>query len=155
MTDEQTVLHDLRISSNETIRCLTSYGPEELPQLIARCALGLFPSYIEGFGLSVLEQLACGIPTIAYDVPGPRHIFEGTGAEFLVPVGDVKAMIDRALEILRTNESDYNALSTKCRQIAEQFRWEQIATDTIREYLAALADARPGNHQPKAEVTSV
>ena len=44
-------------------------------------------------------------------------------------------MTDRALEILRMNESDYRALSAKCRQIAEQFRWEQIATDTIRQYV--------------------
>src|SRR5947207_15298937 len=155
MADEQTGLHDLRISSNETIRCLTSYGPEELPQLIARCALGLFPSYIEGFGLSVLEQLACGIPTIAYDVPGPRHILNTSAAGLLVPAGNAKAMTDRALEILRMNESDYRALSAKCRQIAQQFRWEQIATDTIRQYVAALPDAKSGNHQPKAEVVSV
>src|SRR5205823_10426594 len=125
MTDEQTVLHDLRISSNETIRCLTSYGPEELPQLIARCALGLFPSYIEGFGLSVLEQLAAGIPTIAYDVSGPRHIFNAARAQFLVPAGDVKAMAQQAIEILRMNETDYETLSRNCREIAAQFRWEQ------------------------------
>ncbi len=155
MTDEQTVLHDLRISSNETIRCLTSYGPEELPQLIARCALGLFPSYIEGFGLSVLEQLACGIPTIAYDVPGPRHILNTSAAGLLVPAGNAKAMTDRALEILRMNESDYSALSAKCRQTAEQFRWEEIAADTIREYTIALAQQNSGNHTRAAHTASV
>jgi glycosyltransferase involved in cell wall biosynthesis len=147
MTDEQTVLGDLQLASSEPIRCLTSYDPNELPQLIGGSAVGLFPSYIEGFGLSVLEQLACGIPTIAYDVPGPRHIFNGTGPEFLVPVGNVKAMTNRALEILRTSESDYSALSAKCRQIAAQFRWEQIAADTIREYTAALPQQNSGNQQ--------
>ena len=155
MTDEQTVLHDLRISSNESIRCLTSYDPKELPHLIASCAVGLFPSYIEGFGLSVLEQLACGIPTIAYDVPGPRHILNTSAAELLVPVGNVNAMTDRALEILRMNESDYSALSGKCRQIAQQFRWEQIASDTIREYTIALARQKSGNHARTAQTVSV
>ena len=139
MTDEQNVFRDLRLSSNESIRCLGSYDPKELPQLIGGSAVGLFPSYIEGFGISVLEQLACGIPTIAYDVPGPRHIFNGNGPEFLVPAGNVKAMVDRALEILRMDEADYTALSTRCRQIAAQFRWEQIAADTIQEYTGALA----------------
>jgi glycosyltransferase involved in cell wall biosynthesis len=139
MTDEQTVLRDLQLASNESIRCLTSYDPKELPQLIANCAVGLFPSYIEGFGISVIEQLAAGIPTIAYNVSGPRHIFDRTAAQFLVPVGNVKVMTDRALEILRMNANDYTALSTRCRQIAAQFRWEQIAADTIQEYTRALA----------------
>jgi glycosyltransferase involved in cell wall biosynthesis len=152
MTDEQTALRDFQLSSTESIRCLTSYDPKELPRLIGGCAVGLFPSYIEGFGLSVLEQLAAGIPTVCYDVPGPRHIFDAGGAAFLVPAGNVNAMTDRALEILRMNDTDYNALSAKCRQIAAQFRWEQIASDTIREYTAALARQ---NQQREAQTVSV
>ena len=139
MTDAATVLRDLQLSPQESIRCLTSYDPKELPQLIANCAVGLFPSYVEGFGLSVVEQLAAGIPTIAYDVPGPRHILKPNAADLLVPAGDAKAMADRALQILQMNESDYDRLSTNCREIAAQFRWEQIAENNIREYRAALA----------------
>jgi glycosyltransferase involved in cell wall biosynthesis len=155
MTDQQTVLRDLQLTSSESIRCLTSYDPKELPRLIGGSVVGLFPSYIEGFGISVLEQLACGIPTIAYDVSGPRHIFAASGARFLVPAGNVKAMTDRALEILRMNESDYSALSAKCRQIAETFRWEQIASDTIREYAAALPGQNSGNQRRHVQTVSV
>jgi glycosyltransferase involved in cell wall biosynthesis len=154
-TDEQTVFRDLQLASSESIRCLTSYDPKNLPQLIANCAVGLFPSYIEGFGISVIEQLAAGIPTIAYDVSGPRHILGGASSEFLVPVGNVKAMTERALEVLRMNESDYSALSAKCLQIAQQFRWEQIASGTIREYIAALTRQESGNQQRQAQTVSV
>src|ERR1051325_2880934 len=126
MTDEQTVLRDLDLAPRESIRCLTSYQPEELPQLIAGCAVGLFPSYIEGFGISVLEQLASGIPTIAYDVPGPRHIFGSNSGEFLVPAGNINAITDRALKILRMSETDYDTLSAKSRQIADKFAWKKI-----------------------------
>jgi len=155
MTDRQTVLRDLSLSSSEAIRCFTSYDPEQLPQLIGGCALGLFPSYVEGFGLSIIEQLASGIPTIAYDVPGPRHILNGSGSQFLVPVGNVKAMADRALEVLRMNESDYNARSAKCRDIAARFRWEQIAADTTREYNAALARQKSPGERRQAHTLSV
>jgi glycosyltransferase involved in cell wall biosynthesis len=155
MTDEQTVLHDLELSPSESIRSLTSYDPKELPQLIGGSVVGLFPSYIEGFGLSVLEQLASGMPTIAYDVPGPRHIFGAAGAEFLVPAGNTKAMVERTLDILRMNETDYTALSARCRQIAAQFRWEQIAADTIREYTVALARQESRNQQRRTQTVSV
>lgn len=140
MTDEQIVLRDLGLSSRESIRCVTSYDPKDLPQFIASCAIGLFPSYIEGFGISVIEQLAAGIPTIAYDVPGPRHIFgQALSSQFLVAAGDTKGMAARAVEVLMMNEDDYGALSAKCRHIAEQFRWEKIAADTVRDYRDALA----------------
>ena len=145
MTDEQSVLRDFQLTRHESIHCLTSYDPGELPQLIGDCSVGLFPSYIEGFGLSVIEQLAAGIPTFTYDVPGPRHIF-GSG-EFLVPVGDAKAMAESALKILKMSEANYTALSAKCVEIAARFRWEEIAAETIREYRKALAqtdrDASP------------
>jgi glycosyltransferase involved in cell wall biosynthesis len=155
MTDEQTVLRDLHLSPNDSIRCLTSYDPKELPQLIAGCAVGLFPSYIEGFGLSVLEQLAAGIPTIAYDVSGPRHIFNAARGQFLVPAGDVKAMARHAVEILRMNETDYEALSRNCREIAARFRWEQVASSTVREYQAALENLKSRDRQPDMQTVSV
>ena len=156
MTDEQAVLRDLGPSRRELIRCVTSYDPKDLPQLIGSCAVGIFPSYIEGFGLSVIEQLAAGIPTIAYDVPGPRHVFADTNsARFLVAAGDTKTMSDRAIEILRTPEPDYAALSTQCRQIADRFHWEQIAADTIRDYRDALTHAQSTNQYPKVGTISV
>jgi glycosyltransferase involved in cell wall biosynthesis len=137
--NEEVVLRDLELSPHGSIRCIASYDPHHLPQLIRNCTVGLFPSYIEGFGLSVIEQLAAGIPIVAYDVPGPRHIFAGpVSTQFLVTAGDTKAMVGRAIEILRMNENDYAALSEKCRQIAERFRWEQISADTIREYREVL-----------------
>ena len=52
MTDQQTVLRDLQLSSSESIRCLTSYDPKELPRLIGGsrnaswcAACRRFPSY--------------------------------------------------------------------------------------------------------------
>jgi glycosyltransferase involved in cell wall biosynthesis len=154
MTDDETVLSDLARSTRQSIRCVSSYGPNELPNLIGGCAVGLFPSYIEGFGISVIEQLASGIPTIAYDAPGPRHIFGGD-AQFLVSAGNASAMAERALEILRMNENDYAALSIRSRDIASRFGWEQIAANTIHEYQAALDRLTSTNRTSTARTVSV
>ena len=138
MTSEETVLRDLNVSQSDNVSCLASYNPQQLPALLAPCTVGVFPSYVEGFGIAVLEQLAAGIPIVAYDVRGPRHIFEASQTRMLTPVGDAKAIADRALEILRMNENDYATLSHQCRRIAGQFSWENIAADTAREYAQAL-----------------
>jgi len=138
MADNQTVLNDLKLAKSDRIRIVPTFDREELPSLLSCCAVGVFPSYIEGFGLAVLEQLACGIPTIAYDVSGPRQILRSLGEASLVPVGDTRAMADRALNILRRSPGEYAALSVQCRSIAEQFRWNTIAADTIDHYRTAL-----------------
>ena len=54
------------------------------------CTVGAFPSYVEGFGLAVLEQLAAGLPTVAYNLPGPRDILKSTLPDLLVPCGDAE-----------------------------------------------------------------
>ena len=93
MFDEETVRADLRVSQPERVTCLPKYAATELPALLADCTLALFPSYIEGFGLAVIEQLAAGLPTIAYDVPGPRQILP---PDLLTPSGDTEKMAGRA-----------------------------------------------------------
>ena len=142
MTDEATVLKDLHLSRRDGVRCVTTYNPEDLPGLLAPCAVGLFPSYIEGFGLAVLEQIACGIPTVAYDVSGPREILKTERETLLTPEGDPKAIAERAVKILRMNPNEYAQLSHQCSVIADHFRWEQIASNTAREYAVALLRAR-------------
>ena len=147
MVDPATVLNDLRLPQTHGIQCVTTFDRKELPDLIAACAVGLFPSYIEGFGISVIEQLAAGIPTIAYDVPGPRQILGPSGSQFLVPMGDAGAMAERAIEILQMKENEYASLSEISHAIADHFRWEQIAADTIGEYGVALARLRAGHRE--------
>ncbi len=114
------------------------FEERELPALLADCAVALFPSYIEGFGLAVLEQLAAGLPTIAYEVPGPRQILQPLREQLLTPVGDVVAIAARAAEILSLSVPDYEKLSADCRALAQSYRWDEIARASITQYRIAL-----------------
>ena len=153
MADEQTVLQDLQLSNPGNVRSVSTYEPAELPGLLRSCVLGLFPSYIEGFPFALLEQLAAGIPVVAYDVGGPRHILRELGGKWLVNEGDTKAMAERALEVLGMNAAEYAALSDRCRFVAGQFHWESVASETLRQYSAALSHLRHG--QPLAEIAVI
>lgn len=143
LTDSENILRDLSLRSSEKIEFVPEYTAEKLSILLRDCALGLFPSYVEGFGLAVLEQLAAGIPTIAYDVPGPRQIFGEARNEFLVPAGDIEALTQRAIEILNLPPDNYETLARRCRSIAGNFRWEEIAAKTIDQYRTAMM--KPGH----------
>ena len=138
MTDEQTVLHDLGLPPTESIRCVSTYDPKELPELLGRCAVGVFPSYVEGFGLAILEQLAAGIPTIAYDVPGPRQILESFGKAALVPAGETAKLAALAAEVVSSDAISYELRRKQCLTIAGQFSWPKVADATLRAYRRAL-----------------
>lgn len=138
MFDETVVRADLPDDEAKRLICRTHFEERELPALLADCALALFPSYVEGFGLAVLEQLAAGLPTVAYDVPGPRQILHPLRARLLTPVGDTAAIAARAVEILSFGVPEYEKLSAECRAIASDYRWSKIAADTIEQFRAAL-----------------
>ncbi len=138
MFEEVVVRADLGFADDKRITCHPTFSEGELPALLADCALGIFPSHIEGFGLAVIEQLAAGLPTIAYDVPGPRQILQSQ-KNLLAPLGNVAAVAARAAELLALPLEKYEALSTECMEIARRYGWQEIAQNTITHYRTALS----------------
>ena len=138
MFDETVVRADLGVDNSTQIFCRPAFAVRDLPLLIADCVMGVFPSHVEGFGLALLEQLAAGLPTVAYNVPGPRQILRTQSERLLTPVGDTAAIAARAAEILSLSVPDYEKLSAECVAIAQRYRWPEIANNTITHYRAAL-----------------
>ncbi len=139
MFEEATVRADLGFGDDHRISCHPTFPEQDLPSLLADCTIGIFPSHIEGFGLAVLEQLAAGLPTIAYDVPGPRQILETRKSRLLTPVGNPAAIAARGVELLSSPPEEYESLSIGCTEIARRYRWPAIADNTIRRYRTALS----------------
>ena len=123
------VLNDFPPSLREAIDVTPSYAYDELPNLLSDVTVGVLPSYIEGFGLAVLEMLAAGIPTVAYDVPGPRDMLGRLSADVMTPPGDTDAMADTLNILLDASAADYECLSHHCVDVARGFQWEDIVGD--------------------------
>ena len=82
--------HDLVVLGNR----------ERVLDIIAACDLFLLPSESESFGLAALEAMACGVPPIATNTGGVPEVIENGVTGFLLPVGDVSGMTQRAMELL-------------------------------------------------------
>lgn len=143
MTDRARVLQDLNLPADTGLEIVQEFEPSELPELLRDCAVGIFPSYIEGFGIGVIEQLAAGIPTVAYDVPGPRQILQSQRETLLVAAGDVGSLVEKVLALLRMNAGACAQLRAVSRSIAAQYSWPVIAAETIRSYRKALRPSGP------------
>ncbi len=144
LTSDDQVRADLKVERDDpAIRLVRDFEPEQLPALLAPSVLGIFPSYVEGFGFAVLEQLAAGLPCVAYDVSGPRQILAPLRRELLCPAGDVAALARRIVELLRMHGPDYAQLAERCQARAADYSWSQIAAETLEAYRAALTPASP------------
>jgi glycosyltransferase involved in cell wall biosynthesis len=145
LVEDRQVLAELALPAADFIQLVAEYQPEQLPRLLSDAAVGAFPSYAEGFGLAVLEQLAAGIPTIAYDSPGPRAILHDTLPELLVPIGEVEAFAAKLVHILSCDLAHYAQLSNRSVAAAAGFTWSDIAEQTANEYRRHLHRIRSGD----------
>jgi glycosyltransferase involved in cell wall biosynthesis len=128
------VLEDINLPNCDWIEIIPSYTSEELPKLLSDASVGAFPSYIEGFGFAVLEKLACGLPTVAYDVPGPREMLRHLDSSFMVPAGNVEQFSGQLVRLLKLNLAAYSQLSQQCIDLANSFSWSKIAKETLAVY---------------------
>ena len=132
---EEVVLAELGESDGITV--LPHYRSEELPQLLAPVTVGALPTYVEGYGLGIVEQLAAGIPSIAYDVPGPRTLLR-TDQAMLVPRGDTDAFAGRIAEVLLSGPEPYEALVEESLAIADRHRLSVLVPRLLAIYQEGL-----------------
>ena len=96
------------------------------------CAAGLFayPSLSEGFGLPVLEALACGLPVVASDLPVLREVADPT-ALFVDPLN-----VDAIAEAIATAYAspDDPAGAAARRAHARMYTWASCAMRTVAIY---------------------
>jgi N-acetyl-alpha-D-glucosaminyl L-malate synthase BshA len=73
----------------------------DMSQLLSVSDVLLLPSELESFGLVALEAMACEVPVIATSVGGIPEVVRNGIDGFLYPIGDIKAMAEGCLRILK------------------------------------------------------
>jgi len=100
----------------------------DLPPLIKGAAIFLFPTLYEGFGLPILEAMACGTPVITSDMEPHREVAGGAAA--LADPYQTSALAAKILEILGQPDYRQQLVAAGERRAAE-FSWQKTAQATL------------------------
>lgn len=119
----------------------TGIVPEEdLPGLFAGADAFLYPTLYEGFGLPVVEAMACGVPVLTSSTSALQEI--AGGYAYLVDPMDVEA-IARGIVDLATDPRRRAEFADLGKRRALDFSWDKTAEQTLRVYAEALGKREP------------
>ncbi len=150
------VLENLRTSRPETPQRVFSLNrkPKDIPreifhrlpplekirEIYSRSLVWFLGSYSEGFGLPVLEAMACGCAVVSTSCGGPQDIIKDGENGFLVKVGDVKQIVNRVKELLDDGELRQRFVRNS-KETLKKFSWES-SIDQLERALSNIAGSR-------------
>lgn len=106
----------------------------DVPRLLARCDVFVFPSLREPFGNAPLEALAAGRPVIGFVPSALSEMVQDGRSGLLVPDGDVEALADAAGTLLGDPELARSMGDWARRDVAERFDVRRIARSMTEIY---------------------
>lgn len=106
---------------NEIIRPGYIETPE-MPALYSGATAFVFPSFFEGWGMPLVEAMACGTPVITADNSSLPEVVADSG--LLVPTGDNKAL-SAAMQQVASDHKLHKQLARRSLERAQQFSWDK------------------------------
>jgi glycosyltransferase involved in cell wall biosynthesis len=90
----------------------------------------VLPSFWEGFGLDVLNAMACGVPVVASSVGSLPEVVGDAGV--LVDPNSVDNVAKGILRVLSMDKLEYNSMVEKGFSQVKKFSWEESARQTLK-----------------------
>ena len=119
----------------DRVRFIGFVDDEDLPTLYSAADLYLFPSIYEGFGLPMLEAMACGVPVIASDVSSLPEV--GGETAVMIPPYDLLQWTQK-IDALLSNLERRQQMAAAGYQQVQKFSWQKAATKLLSIYQTLL-----------------
>jgi glycosyltransferase involved in cell wall biosynthesis len=137
MVPQERVLADFDPSFHDRIHVISKYQNSDLPSLLAGHSIHLFPSLSEGWGLAVVEAMACGLAPIISNIPGPTEMVKHDFDALVVPPRDTEA-IEEAITKLIGDRAYLEKLRNNAYKTAQRYSYTNIAKQNLDLYTESL-----------------
>lgn len=124
----------------ERVHVMPRYAHEQLPILLKGFHIILFPSLTEGFGLAVVEGMACGLAAVVSRIPGIADRLQDGGNAIIIPPKD-PAAIESAVQRLIQDPALLTKLRKSGYEFAQGYSWRNVAESTMRLYEKSIERA--------------
>lgn len=120
-------------------RWIASLAHAEVLREIRNHDVMVFPSLFEGFGLVILEAMACGVPVIATPNGAAPDILTDGEDGFVVPIRDAEAIAEK-LRVLDCDRARLEAMSDTALRTAAVHSWEEYRARLVKMSCRTLAE---------------
>lgn len=128
----------------DAVRFLDYVPEDDLVALYSTADVLAMPSAYEGFGIPVIEAMACGVPVVCSD---GGALPEAAGdAALIVPVDDVASLAD-ALVAVTSEVARQEAMRTRGLARAAEYTWERVARRHLEVYHRMGRNKKHGHDQ--------
>ena len=103
-------------------------GDEKAGELMRNASIFFFPSYFEGFGMPLVEAMACGVPVVASNTTSIPEILDGSG--LISDPDNPKIFADNLYKLFQKKELREDFIKKGLRR-SQQFSWEKCAKQTL------------------------
>lgn len=102
------------------------YRPDQddIAKLYASCDLFLAASRLEGFGLPILEAMACRTPVVATRTGCAPDVIQNGINGYVADIDDVEGLVSGMDNILKTSNAEWRCMSDASRDQVESYHWE-------------------------------
>ncbi len=142
--DHRPALEDLagELGIREAVRFTGQVSHEEKVCWLNRAWVAVNPSPKEGWGLTVIEANACGVPVVAADSPGLRDSVQDHETGLLYPYGEIETLAAGLITLLRDRELR-ERMGEAARRWAGTFSWDESARKALAILAGMSLDAQP------------
>jgi len=128
---------ELGVSSS--VEWLGYLSPEELVETYQAADVLVHPSRYEGFGLQILEAMACGLPVVCSNAGSLQEV--AGDAALLVDPDDLEGFVSHIVGVFGDPELARGLVQKGFRQ-AQRFTWRKCAEETIQTYVETAGTER-------------